>query len=109
MNQVYKNSEFIIIPVCNNFLIINTNKIFKKGHTHVNKFGIAKLLIDLSIKKEVPKNPYFVDNLIRITKDESYIRKLKEFKEYSFLNYKDLMKNNSYRRIHGYIRQVKHE
>lgn len=111
MNQVYKKESYIVIPVGNNFIIINTNKVFKDGHTHVKSIGIARLLIDLAIAKELPKNPYFSDNLIRISIDKNYIRELKEFKEdMSIEEFEKLMKcNHVYKRHHGALRQVKHE
>lgn len=45
MNQIYKKENYIIIPVVNNFLVINTNKIFKEGHTHTRSMGVSRLLI----------------------------------------------------------------
>lgn len=77
MNQIYRRNKYIIVPVCSDYLVINTNKIFKKGHTHVKKINTAKMLINLAIFKEIPKNPYFIQNLIRISDDENYIKKLK--------------------------------
>ncbi|AAK80733.1 hypothetical protein BJV85_001104 [Clostridium acetobutylicum] len=77
MNQIYKRNKYVIVPVCNDYLVINTNKVFKKGHTHVKKINTAKMLINFAIFKEIPKNPYFIGNLIRISDDESYIEKLK--------------------------------
>ncbi|MCR3760770.1 hypothetical protein [Clostridium felsineum] len=77
MNQIYKRNKYIIVPVNSDYLVINTNKVFKKGHTHVKKINTAKMLIDFAIFKEIPKNPYFIGNLIRISDDETYIEKLK--------------------------------
>lgn len=109
MNQVYKKEEFLVIPVSNNFIIININKQFKQGHTHVKKIEIARLLIDLAINKKLPKNPYYVENLNRITNDKDYIDKLKEFKENASIDYKELMKHDGYKRVRGAMRQVKRE
>lgn len=101
MNQIYKKNEYIIIPVSNNYLVINTDKVFKEGHTHVKRFSIAKLLIDLALEKRLPKNPHFVDNLKRISVDKNYIKKLEEFKEDEFIDYKELMAAPSYKRVRG--------
>lgn len=109
MNQVYKKNEYVVFPVSNNYIVLNTEKVFKDGHTHVNEMGLARLLIDLAIKKQLPKNPYYVDRLIRIAKDKDYIGKLKEFKQDELTDYKELMKHDSYKRIGGAIRQVKRE
>lgn len=107
MNQIYKKVNFIVIPVCKNFLIINTEKIFREGHTHVKNVEIARLLIDLALEKRLPKNPYFVENLVRISIDKNYIDKLKEFKLGNFINYEELMEAPSYKRHKGAIKQVR--
>lgn len=107
MNQIYKKNEYIIIPVCNNYLIININKIFKEGHTHVKSIGIARMLIDLCLDKRLPKNPYFAGNLIRISMDKEYIKKLQDFKIKECINYKELMDAHSYKRHKGALRQVR--
>lgn len=109
MNQIYKKNEYIIIQVSSNYLVINTNKVFKEGHTHIKRFDIAKLFIDLAINKELPRNPYFVDNLIRISLDQEYIKKLQAFKSNEYIgknDYRELMKAHSYRRHKGALHQV---
>lgn len=108
MNQIYKKENFIVIPVNNNFIIINKNKVFKDGHTHVNRIDIAKLLIDLAIKKELPKNSYFAESLIRISQDINYIDKLKKYKD-NDCNFEELMKHDSYKRHRGALRQVRYD
>lgn len=107
MNQIYKKENYIVVPVSNNYLVININKVFKEGHTHVKSIGVARLLIDLSLEKRLPNNPHFVDNLTRISVDEKYIEKLKQFKEDGFIDYKELMGASCYKRHKGAIRQVK--
>jgi hypothetical protein len=107
LNQIYKKENFIIVPVCSDFLIININKVFKEGHTHVKNIGVARLLIDLVLEKRLPKNPHFVDNLKRISVDKNYIEELEEFKEDDFVDYKKLMAAPSYKRIKGALRQVR--
>lgn len=107
MNQIYKRENFIVIPVCNDYIVINTNKVFKKGHTHVKSIGVARMLIDLCLEKRLPKNPHFANNLIRITTDQEYIKQLQQFKEDNFINYKELMFTHYYKRINGALRQVK--
>lgn len=107
MNQIYKRNEYLVIAVGNGFLIININKVFKIGHTHVKSLKICKLLISLAIKKELPQNISFVDNLMRISVDRSYIKELTKFKEDKPVKITDLMKAPVYKRVHGAIRQVK--
>lgn len=109
MNQVYKKENFVVVPVCNDYLVINTEKVFKEGHTHLKSMSICRLLIDLALKKELPKNPYYADRLIRITEDKKYIEKLKEFKEDSEdIDFKKMMEDAPvYKREHGAIRRVR--
>lgn len=108
MNQVYKKNEYIVVPVSNGFLIINIDKVFKKGHTHVKSLDICKLLISLAINKKLPKNVNFVDNLIRISVDKNYIKELIEIKDDKPVNVEDLMKSPCYKRHRGAMRQTKY-
>lgn len=105
--QIYKKENFIVVPVCNDFLVINTDKVFKEGHTHIKDFKIAKMLINFAINKQLPKNPYFTDSLIRISNNLEYMHRLQRFKEENSINYKDLMAAHCYRRVNGALRQVK--
>jgi hypothetical protein len=109
MNQIYKKDEYVVVPVENNFLVINTNKVFKEGHTHIDRIGVARLLVDLAASKQLPKNPYFVDNLIRISVDKKYIDKLKEFKEDSEdIDFKKMMEDVQVcKREHGAMKRVR--
>lgn len=108
MNQIYKKNEYIVIPVQNNFIVINTEKVFKEGHTHVKSIGFARLLIDLAIERKLPDNPHIINSIIRITKDKDYIDKLKEFKEESTLNFEEMMQGEHvYKRNKGAYKQIK--
>ncbi|WP_231181666.1 hypothetical protein [Clostridium botulinum] len=106
MSQVYKKEEYIIVPVCNNFIVINIEKQFKYGHTHLKNFNTAKLIIDLAIKKQLPKNYMLVNNLVRLTEDQEYKKKLIEFKDESTLDFSRLMQEgHTYRRSRGAWKQ----
>ncbi|WP_231247516.1 hypothetical protein [Clostridium botulinum] len=108
MNQIYRKDEYVIVPVCTDFLIININKKFKYGHTHLKNFDTAKLIIDLAIKKQLPKNHMLVKNLVRLTKDEEYKKKLIEFKEESTLDFSKLMQEgHTYKKNKGAFRQIR--
>ena len=110
LNQIYKKENYIIIPVCSEYLVINTNKIFKEGHTHVKSIGVAWMLIDLCLEKRLPKNPYFAGNLVRIATNKEYIKQLQDFKRKecsSDTDYKVLMAAPCYKRHKGALRQVR--
>jgi hypothetical protein len=108
VNQIYKKDEYVVIPVENNFIVINTRKVFEDGHSHTKTMGISRLLIDLAIRKELPKNPGLVDSLIRISKDENYIKELQQFKEdEEYISIEDMMKHDSYKRVGRAIRRMR--
>lgn len=79
---VYRNREFIILKKKKGFIIVNTNKEFKNGHTHIKVYNIAKTLINLAKKSKLPKtkNKYILESLIRISNDKNYIKSLEEMK-----------------------------
>jgi len=56
----------------NNFIVINTKKVFEEGHSHMSRFDVVKMIIDLAIRKELPKNSKFVKSLIRISTDKEF-------------------------------------
>lgn len=107
MNQIYKKNEYVVIPAGEGFIIININKVFKIGHTHVKSLKICKLLISLAINKELPKNINFVDNLTRISVDKEYIKELEELKDDKPVSVMELMKASYYRRHKGAMRQIR--
>lgn len=86
-----------MFPEGNDFVVYNTKKKFTKGHVHVKSFKIGRTLIDLAIKKKLPKNPYLALSLMRISNDEEYIKKLKELKEsiMTHKDFKELMESRS--------------
>ena len=77
---IYRNREFIILKKKKGFIIVNTNKDFKKGHTHIKNYNMAKTIINLVKNKKIPKskNKYIINSLIRLSNDKDYIKKLKE-------------------------------
>lgn len=107
LDKIYKKNEYLIVPVVDGFLIININKVFKTGHTHVKSLDVCKLLISLAINKKLPKNENFVDNLIRISVDKNYIEELTKIKDDEHVNITDLMKAPCYRRHRGAMKQVR--
>jgi predicted DNA-binding WGR domain protein len=83
MNQIYKKGEFIITPFWRTskrkeFMVVNTEKEFKHGHTHLKSFEMAQYLIRLARAKKINNglSPYLLTSLKRISEDEEYIKKL---------------------------------
>lgn len=80
-DKVYERNKYLIFRVKNGYIVYNSKKEFDDGHTHLKHFNACKTLIDLSCKKKLPRSNsiYFISSLIRISDDEKYIEKLKEF------------------------------
>ncbi|MEG1457598.1 MAG: hypothetical protein RSC57_03280 [Bacilli bacterium] len=59
-------------------MVINTDKEFKVGHTHIKTYNQALYLIDCIIKKKIPNktNKYFLISLRRLAVDLKYIDRL---------------------------------
>ncbi|WP_242990641.1 hypothetical protein [Clostridium tetanomorphum] len=78
--QIYQNLNFKVYKVGNEFIIHNTKKKFRNGHTHVHKYKICMIMIKLIKHKELPKNhnKYFLESLIRISDDKDYIKKIED-------------------------------
>lgn len=82
MVTLYKRKNFKIYATMsskNEYLIVNINKPFHEGHSHVNDYKLAKYIIDLAVNYKIPnKNKTFIiDSLIRLSSDKNYIKKLK--------------------------------
>lgn len=81
---IYRRGNYIIIKTKKkSYIVINKKKSFKQGHTHTKDFKYSKSLIDLSIRKKLPRkaNEKVITSLIRISDDKNYIQKLEEFKK----------------------------
>ena len=76
--QVYAKKNFSIIDMDEGYIVINKNKKFKSGHTHVRNFKTAKYLVDMVLHKRMPNHlpVYLLVSLKRISDDEAYIRKI---------------------------------
>ncbi|MGL5718857.1 MAG: hypothetical protein ACRCX2_37995 [Paraclostridium sp.] len=73
--KIYSKKEYNIYKVDNSFIIHNTKKDFKAGHTHIKGFEMAKVLVDCSIKNKLPRtrNSYLLKSLIRISNSKDFI------------------------------------
>lgn len=78
MVKVYKKYNYDLYSNGKEFIIYNTKKEFKYGHTHVKSFKTGKFLIDLSIHETIPKHlpQYYIESLIRITESDDYKKRL---------------------------------
>lgn len=92
-NCIYYRKEFVIIEALEGFVVYNTKKPFKKGHTHLNNFNAAVSAVKLAEHRELPRNrsKYFIDSLVRISQDKEYIEKLKELR----IDFKQLMEEDN--------------
>lgn len=66
--------EYRVFPFKHGWIVHNTKKPFERGHTHmVEKAGAIGLVRNLQ-KQKVPKraDDYYLESLIRLTKDEGY-------------------------------------
>lgn len=86
MKLIYKNRYMNIYSnMHNGFIVHNTKKDFEKGHTHINNFNTAKYVTYMALYKRLPKSGhlsnYLIESVIRISDDNEYINKMKEFKK----------------------------
>ena len=81
---IYRRKSYIIIKTNRkSYIVINKKKSFKQGHTHTKDFKYSKSIIDLAIRKKLPRKPNqkIITSLIRISDDENYIKNLEEFRK----------------------------
>lgn len=81
--RVYENDKFVILKVRSKgktgYIVHNTRKPFENGHTHLNSFSMAKVIVNNVIHKKNPKtnNIYLLESHIRLSEDEKYISYIK--------------------------------
>lgn len=78
MEHVFTKDNFNVCSSHGMYVVINTNKEFENGHTHINTYKQACYLVDCAIKHKIPKrcNTYFLVSLKRISTDKHFIEKL---------------------------------
>lgn len=81
--QVYTKKNFSIIDMDEGYIVINRDKEFKYGHTHIRNFRTAKYLIDMVSHKRIPNHLpiYLLISLQRLSDDEVYVHKISELVE----------------------------
>lgn len=79
-NQIYTKGTFIIVDVKDGYIVVNKEKQFEEGHTHILNFKTAKYLIDMVMYSRIPYHlsPYLLVSLQRLSADESYQAKIGE-------------------------------
>lgn len=90
--QIYAKKNFIIIDMDEGYIVVNKDKEFKQGHTHITNFKTAKYLIDMVLYSRIPYHlpVYLLVSLQRLSTDEKYKEKI----EGLIMNKKD--KENKY-------------
>ena len=82
-NCIFQRGEFVILKVGNEYIVVNRNKVFKDGHTHIKSFETAEYVVNMARYRRIPRHlsPYLLTSLVRISKDEGYIGKIRELIE----------------------------
>ena len=93
--KIYEREGYIILRMKRGYIVYNTKKNFKNGHTHIQSFEIAKTIIDNNIRKKRPKTNsiYLIESHIRVTNDSKYKKMLEEL----LASKEDKTKDNKYR------------
>lgn len=81
--RIFQRKEYSIYKVKQGYIVHNTNKEFRTGHTHVRSFNKAKSIVDLCIRKKLPNTPrrWEIESLIRVTNNNTYRNKLRDLLE----------------------------
>ena len=92
--KIYEREGYIILRVKRGYIVYNTKKNFKNGHTHIQSFDMAKTIIDNNIRKKRPKTNsiYPIESHIRVTNDSKYKKMLEEL----LASKEDRTKDNKY-------------
>lgn len=59
---VFSNKNYRMVKSDNGFIVINIDKKFTEGHTHVPNFNFGKIIIYASIKGEFPSKCLHLKN-----------------------------------------------
>ncbi len=81
-NCIYAKHGFVIIPFKRGYIVHNTKKPFKTGHTHIAIYKNAKRVIYHAHRRTVPDcyNSYFIESLIRVSTDSHFKKTLTAIK-----------------------------
>lgn len=78
--KIFQRKEYSIYKVSDGYIVHNTNKEFRIGHTHVRSFKKAKSILDLCVRKKLPNTPrtWEIESLMRVTNNQTYRNKLRD-------------------------------
>ncbi|PXV88461.1 hypothetical protein C8E03_108188 [Lachnotalea glycerini] len=103
MRMIYSKFGFNIYRSCDGYIVHNTKKEFKYGHTHLDSFNTAKYIIDMVHYERIPGHLsiYLLISLSRVSNDEIYRDKI-----LSLVEQKKTKKQNYYNVNKGCVRCV---
>ena len=80
---VYARSHYVLIKKRYGYIVINTKKPFKEGHTHVRDLYVGRVIIDNVRKEILPKsrNEKLILSHIRVSNSKEYTKRLEEYLE----------------------------
>lgn len=81
MVRVHKMGYFnIYSDKKGHYIVHNTRKEFKDGHTHIDNYKTAKFICSTVLNKRIPEakiGKYLIISLVRVSDSKTYKRKLK--------------------------------
>lgn len=91
-NVICRRHEFIIFRNHDGFVVYNTKKTFRNGHTHLHNFNSCISAIKCVERKQIPKNQskHFLNSILRINNDKEYELRIKDL----MINFVDLVEHN---------------
>ena len=80
---VYARSHYVLIKKRYGYIVINTKKPFKEGHTHVRDLYVGRVIIDNVRKEILPKSrsENTIISPIRVSSSKEYTKRLEEYLE----------------------------
>lgn len=83
MTICYRRHNYVIYTNHHNgFIIHNTRKPFKNGHTHVNNYKTAKFILDIVDHQTIPNKKvsyYIIQSCIRICDVYAFKKQLQKY------------------------------
>lgn len=76
---IYRYEQFVIKETEDGLVVVNNNGEYGH-HSHVKHFEAGKAICKLAAKRKLPhsKDTFFINALIRVSKNKKYIRELKK-------------------------------